>query len=140
MSSFYEAASVQKHAHSYREVLLCNTNDLTELVRGNRLPHWAVTTLRVDSVPSSLDPDEASIDAVALHCLLVASHGDREFRYDRVIILRTGEDPSLDTTVGFLRQWIPGLLEQGRLFKAELPGGLVRDELLCAIGGAEAVD
>jgi len=140
MSSFYEAASVATHRHSYREVIFCNTEKLTHLVRGGRLPHWAVCTLRIDTVPASLEAQNVPADAACLHRLLVGVAGERAFRYDRVILLRHGADPLFDATVEFLRQWVPGVLEQGRVFEAEVSPELSWEGLLYAIGGSKPVD
>lgn len=137
MLKYYEAGSVTKHINSYRELLLASDLDTVELVRGSRSDYWAVCLIRFTPIVPSKSRDAYSSDADTLHQALLASSGPRQFRYDRVIVLRRPNDEWWRSTIEFLCQHMPEYAGQGRVFLANLPEDLTWNGLLESLGVAK---
>lgn len=127
MSKLYDAANFWENKHIFKELILWENDDVASSIRSVRPDYWAVCALRVSSIPAVLE--EAGDNGVMLVTILLARGTPRPMRYDRVIILGGPDDLLFDTTIQFIRYWVPEYWEQRRIFSLRLERDADRDHI-----------
>lgn len=140
MSKFYEALVLPHESNSvYRELLLVDSDETCERVKSFRPSSWAVLALRIDTAQpddASGDTSEAESDLLVIGRLCI----EKPRRYERMIILKGGPPDNIDALVARVRQHLPSLVEDRRLFIAELANqgeACSPEAVKRAVGGAE---